>query len=140
MEAIRILGRRDRLQDLALIDMIRQRQLHQDAVNPLIVVQFIDQGQQLCFGCLGRQFVLVGKNPGFFTGLFLHRHINAAGRIVANQDNGQTRRDALAFQSFDICCYFLTDFGGNELAINDLVHVQNLLWNELRLYASGVCL
>ncbi len=47
MKAIHILIRIDRLNDLQRIDMLRQRQLHKDAVHILIGIEATDQRQQL---------------------------------------------------------------------------------------------
>ena len=48
MEAIDILTIVDRLNNLLLIDMLWQRQLHDEAINIVVLVQLIDTGQQFC--------------------------------------------------------------------------------------------
>ena len=47
MEAIDVLGRGDRLQNPAFVDMLRQGKLYQNAVDAAVFVQLVDKGQQL---------------------------------------------------------------------------------------------
>ena len=59
MEAIDILDRGDALDDRRLADQLRQRQLHEDPVDLLVVVQVIDERQQP--GLCGRLGQIVGE-------------------------------------------------------------------------------
>ena len=53
VEAVDVLGRVDRVDDALRVDLLRQRQLHQDAVDRGIGVEPRDQGEQL--GLAGRR-------------------------------------------------------------------------------------
>ena len=57
MEAVHVLVRVDALQDLLGVDLLGQRQLHQDAGDLGVGIEFIDQGQQRLFAGLGGQIM-----------------------------------------------------------------------------------
>jgi len=57
METVDILVRRDRFEDAAFVDLLRQRELNKDAVDAHIVVQRIDQLEQFGLGRLGGKFM-----------------------------------------------------------------------------------
>jgi hypothetical protein len=54
VEAVHVLFRGDGFEHLVAVDVLGQRQLHQDAVDLRVVVQFVDAGQQVGFGQVGR--------------------------------------------------------------------------------------
>ncbi len=87
MQAIDILLRPDRLNDRIRIQMLRQRQLHENAVDGRIVVQRGHQGSQLFLRRLRRQRVLDGLEAALLGHLALGVHIGVAGRIVADDDD-----------------------------------------------------
>ena len=58
MEAVDVLFRRNRLDNLASIDVTRKRQLHQNAVDRPVMVQNLDEIHQVSFADIRRQRVL----------------------------------------------------------------------------------
>ena len=68
--------------------------------------------------------MLIREDTGFFTRLLLHRHVHPAGRIFTDQDNSQARCYTLLFQCHYISGNLFTNFSGNRLTINDLIHVK----------------
>ena len=94
VKTVHILGRRDRLDDLLRVDVRRQRQLNQDAVNRRVIVQRLDARQQFGFQHVGRVALQHRMQAVVFASLDLVAHIHLAGRAVADQHHGQSRRDA----------------------------------------------
>ena len=84
----------DCLKHPLLVDLLRQRQLHQDAVDRRIAVEPVDQRQKFVGGGLGRRAMELADDAGLFAGLLLVPHIDLAGRIFADQNGGQARRHA----------------------------------------------
>ena len=71
------------------VDMRRQRQLHQDAVDGRIDVQGIDQRQHLLLRGRTGQVVRDAGDAGTLARPLLVAHIHRRGRIVADQDDCQ---------------------------------------------------
>ena len=110
VEAVDILQGRNRLDHEVGVDMGRQGQLHQDAVDRWILVQRCDPRQQFGLAEVSRVFLQHRFQPGVFAGLDLVAHIDLAGRTVANQQHGQTRLDAAGSQSDHPLSNFRPDF------------------------------
>ena len=55
VKAVRVLLRQDRVQNELAVDLLRQRQLHEDAVDLRVAVDLVDQGQELGLARRGRQ-------------------------------------------------------------------------------------
>ena len=62
VEAVDVLGRIDRVDHALRIDLLRQRQLHQDAVDRVVGVELRDQRQQLGLAGRRRQAVLEARD------------------------------------------------------------------------------
>ncbi len=89
VETVDILFRGDRLDDLVAVDVRRQRQLHQNAVDTRIAVQFVDARQQIGFRQIGRIAVERRAEAVVIARFDLIAHIDFAGRIVADQHDGE---------------------------------------------------
>ena len=120
MEAIDVLGRIDRLDDVAFVDVIGQRHLHQDAVDRVVGVHLLDQRQQLGLrGGVG-QVVADRDDAAFLAGEALVAHVDLRGRIVAHQDDGQARAaQSPGDQAVAGRAHFAAEFLRNGLAVDD---------------------
>ena len=78
--------------------MIRQWQLHQDAVNRIVIVKVIDQPQHVVLRRRLRQGVLHGVKTTSCGRSALVADVDLAGRIVANYDDGESWLDAMVIQ------------------------------------------
>ncbi len=95
VEAVDILLKVDALQHGVHIDLRRQRQLHEDAVNPRVRIERIDTAQQLVLGRRLWQFDQLGVDPHELAGGHLVANIYLGGRIGADEDDGQARPHAV---------------------------------------------
>ena len=120
MEAIDILGRIDGQQDFVFVDMLGQRELHEDAVDAGVFVEAVDQGQQFGLGCGGREAIVRGVHADLLAGLFLGGDIGGAGRIASDQDHRQTGRDAAGLEFGDLLFEFPADAFGDRFPVNHL--------------------
>ena len=95
MEAVDVLVGIDREQDMRRVDVLGQRQLHQDAVHGRIAVQPGDQLQQLGFGRALGQAMVEARHAELGRDAALAPHIDLAGGIVADQHRGEAGLHAL---------------------------------------------
>ncbi len=95
MQTIDVLFRQDRLDDRFGIQVFRQRQLNEDAVQRGVGVERLHQGSQLFLRRLLGQRVLDGGEATFLGHLALRGHVGVAGRIIADDHNGKTGLDAI---------------------------------------------
>ncbi|MCY1365305.1 hypothetical protein D9M69_521450 [compost metagenome] len=98
VEAVDVLGRRDRLDDLLRLNVRGQRKLHQDAVDGGVGIECIHARKQCCLGHGGGPTLQHRVHAGVFTGLDLVAHVNLRGLVVANQDHGQPGCDAFGLE------------------------------------------
>ena len=108
VEAVHVLFRQDLRQGGVLVQVLRQRQLHQDAVDSGIVIQGVDGGFQLFLGGFRRHIDGAGIHADFRAAVALVADIDFAGRIVADQDDGQAGSKALGFEGRDAGSDFST--------------------------------
>ena len=91
LEAIHVLGRIDPVDQRLLVDMWRQRRLHQDAVHGRIGIETVDQREQLVLGGGRRQVVVERAEADLVAGLALVAHVDRRGGIVPDQHHRQSR-------------------------------------------------
>jgi len=119
-EAVDILGCGDRLDDLVRIDVLRQRHLHQDAVDARVRVQRGDALQQRGFGEVGRVALQHRAHAGAFAVGDLVLHVDLAGRIVADQDHRQAGAMALGRQRCGAFRHSCAQGAGERVAVDQL--------------------
>jgi hypothetical protein len=121
VETVDVLVRTDALDHRLGIDVRRQRQLHQDAVDAVVGVEAVDQRQQFVLGRRGRQVVRHADHAGAFAGAFLVAHVDGRGGIVADQNHRQAGTAfALDFTLCDLVVNHCEDGVGHRLAVKDM--------------------
>ena len=90
MEAVHIFRGIDRFKNRRFVNLLWQRQLHQDSVNIVILIQSADDGKQVLSGGCCRQRNLLRLNSYFGASAYLVPHIDRRSIVVANQDGNQT--------------------------------------------------
>ena len=120
MEAVDVLGRRDGLDHLARVDLRRQRQLHENAVNGRVLVQPLDQLQQLDLGGRCRQLEEQRAHIGGGGLGGLAAHIDFARRIVAHEGDCEPGLDAMLLcHPLDGVGDVLAQLGRDGFAVDD---------------------
>ena len=94
METVGVLFHRDCLQNLAVVDLRRQRQLHQDAMDLRAAIEFGYLCQNRLLGRIRRKLVDFGLKSHFAASPDLVAHVNLRSRIVADENYGEAWRDA----------------------------------------------
>ena len=89
MEAVDVLRRLDRADHPRLVDVARQRQLHEDGVDPRVVVELGDLREQVVLGGLCRKTEVGGVDAGLDRGLVLEADVDLGRRIVADEDGDE---------------------------------------------------
>ena len=84
----------NRLDDLAVVDMVGHAQLDENAVNGVVGVEFADQLQELGFRRFGGQPVGDRLEAAFLGALALGTDVKLACRILADDDDGDARLHA----------------------------------------------
>ena len=93
-EAVHVLGGIDQRDELVLVEVVRQGQLQQDAVDALVVVEGADQPREL-LGCHVRPGLVMERLDAHLGRvLALHPHVDGRGRVVAHEDRGEARAPA----------------------------------------------
>ena len=116
MEAVYVLAVVDGLDDLLLIDMLGQRELHDEAIDIGILVQFVNTGQKLLFGDVVLKADEGALEATGLTGQHLILHIRFRATVVTYQHGCQmgllaaTGHDFLYLLSnlslYGCCCCF----------------------------------
>ena len=94
VEAVHVFVRVDAVGHRGLLDVRRQRQLHEDAIDLGVTVQTVDQFEQRLLGGRLRQIEVAGDDPGPLAVPPLGANVNAGRRIGADEHDGQPRTPA----------------------------------------------
>ena len=121
MQAVDVLFRPDRLDHRRLVEMRRQRQLHQDAMDRRIGVERLHDRQQVRLAGFRRQRLLHRMEAEFGRLLALAGDIDGARRIVADQHHRQAGHGAGRLsQPRGLALDGLGDFLGNGASVDAL--------------------
>ncbi len=113
------LSGRIRSSSIGRVQVLRQWQLQQDAVDCRIVVEAVDQVGQRFLSGFGRQVIGLGDEADLFTVFTLVRDINLRGRIAADQDHREAgRAQALLATLVDPLGDLLAQAGGDRFAVD----------------------
>lgn len=88
-EAVDILVGRDGIDDVLLVDMVGHRQLDDEAVDLVVVVEEVDSFEELRLGDRGGVAVDRRGEADLVAGFFLVGDIGLAGAVVAYEDGGE---------------------------------------------------
>jgi len=123
VEPVDVLAGVDRLDDHVGIDVLRQGQLHEDAVD---LGAGIEPGYDLPEALLRRlrgQPVLARQEAGLGGGLFLAAHVDLRGGVFAHEDHGQARRNPPFFFQFEsLRPHFRPHLPGDPVSVNHFGH------------------
>ena len=95
VESIHILSRRNGVNHFLFVNMFRQRQLHQNAINALILVEAGNFGKQVGFAHRLGQFDEFAIESTVLGGLNLATHIRTGSGVVAHNDDLEARTAAV---------------------------------------------
>ena len=119
VKAVDVLRRRYGLQHLGGVDVLGQRQLHQDAVDVGIVVQREHAVEQRLLAHGGGQLVELRAHAGFLGGAHLVAYIDARGRIVAGQQNCQAGANAALRKRGHLVFHRGADLRGERFSVEN---------------------
>ena len=118
-QAIDVLVGIDPFDHVLLVQMPRQRQLDQDAIDQRIGVELVDQRDQIGLRRIRRQLVFKAGHAAFDGLLGLAGDIDLAGRILAHQHHGQPGlAPGLAFETGGLRGDAAAQGSGKGLAID----------------------
>ena len=100
--------------------MFGHGQLHEDAVDLRVAVQFGDLRQQHGFRCVGCHDDVLGMQAQFGAGLHLVGNVHLGGGIFADDDDRQSRRDAARLQRIGALLPLGTYLLGDGFAVDNL--------------------
>ena len=87
MEAIDVLARIDPIQDAPIVDLARERQLDQDAMDRRVGIQSVDRLEESRLRDVGREPVDRAVHAGGLAGVPLVANVDPAGGVVAHEDD-----------------------------------------------------
>ena len=115
MEAVDVLVRRDGVRHLRLVDVPRQRKLHEDPVDLVVRVQLVDEGEHVGLRGVGRQPDVAGVDPRLGRCLVLPRDVDVRGRVVADEH----RREPDVAELRDLARDVRADPLGERLSVHE---------------------
>ena len=118
-ETVHVLFRRDGGDDGGFINVGRQRQLHQDAVNGVVRRQGVDPGQQFLLGGGSVQPDDPALDAAFGAIVGLAPHIDLAGGVLPHQQHRQAGGNSLFLQLLHLGSGFGLDGGRQFLSVDD---------------------
>ena len=133
MEAIDVLPIVDGLSDAPFVDVLRERQLHDKSVNVLVLVQFVNAGQQF----LLRHVIFIADECRLETTRFAGQHfvfyIGFASSVVSDEDGSQVGLfESGLDKRFHLFSNLLFDFGRSGLSVYDC-HDSWYLYNGIKI-------
>jgi hypothetical protein len=82
--------------------MFGQGELDEDAVDFRVFVHFIDEGEQILLGSLGREAIIIGINADFGAGLFLCGNVRDTCGVCADENDTKAGGYAFGLEFFDL--------------------------------------
>ncbi|MPM92222.1 hypothetical protein SDC9_139357 [bioreactor metagenome] len=137
MEAVDILLGGDGFEHFLFVEMLRQRQLDQDAVNGRIGIQFGDLVEHHLLVDIAVIDDLFGMHADGQAAIDLVLHINLGGRVFADQNNHQTGLVPLGRQRLNAGLEALAQFVCQRLAVDNLCRHRRIQQKE---NGKGNCL
>src|ERR1700687_3320634 len=123
VQAVNVLRRIDRFNDDVGVDVPRQRQLYENAVDVTALIQRLDQTAHVRLGRRRRQLVGRRHDAKLRARLALAAHVTRRPWIVADEDGRQARRVAeLALKRRDLLEHLRAYRSGDALPVDDLAH------------------
>ena len=123
MEGIDILVGADGINYNALVNVLGQRKLHQNAVNALVGVERIYKLQKILLRCLLGQVAAHAVDAALNAVTLLVAHIYLRGGVCAHQHGGKLRPSRkLGSLGRHLGAYF----SGKRLAVNYYCHIDHL--------------
>ena len=89
MESIDVFLGRDGFGDALFVDVLRQRQLHDESVNVVVAVEFFDAGEEFLFRHRLVEADERRLEPAFLAGQHFILHVCFRASVVAHEDGGQ---------------------------------------------------
>jgi hypothetical protein len=120
-EAVHVFFQADERQDALLVQVRGQGQLHQDAVDQFVGVEFFDDFFQVSLADVGGQGVVVGDHAEFMAGLLFGGDIGGRIDPVADQHGRQSGAGFASRHPFgNFGGHIITHLLGNQFSINQL--------------------
>ncbi len=127
-EAIHILRRGNGGDDRIRIQVLGQRELHQNAMHGGVIVEILNNGEQFRLGSLAGELVLEGGHAGLNRGSGLVADVDFGRRIVPDQNHGKARgerqrRNLRRDGGEKVCreCLTVDDLGQKSISLNFLL-------------------
>ncbi len=119
MKSVHVLSRIDRIDHCTLVDVLRRRRLHEDAVDRRVRVQRPDDGEQFVLRRRRRHVAFYRMHPEVQRRLFLALHVSMRSRIIAHHDHCETGCNSARLQFRDRSACLFVDSLGDCFSINE---------------------
>jgi hypothetical protein len=119
VQAVGVLGRVDPAEDLVLVHVLGQRELHDVAGAPVVGVEVVDRGLDAALLGVGRQLHPDGPDAHLGAVLVLAVDVPPAAWVVADEHRRQPRDDAALGEHADPLGELALDRGRCGLAVQD---------------------
>jgi hypothetical protein len=117
VQAVRVLGGVDPQQRPSVVEVARERVLHDERVDRRIRVELVDDGVHLVLGGRAREASVDRGHADLGAVAVLHAHVLGAGSVVADQDRAETRGDAALGERGDAGGHVGLELRGEAVAV-----------------------
>ena len=115
MDPVDVLLRRDRLDDPVLVEVARQRQLDEEAVDRVVGVERRDRREDVLLGRVRRELDVARLHARGGRGLLLQVDVDVRSGVVADEDGREPDVAEIGDRSGD----FLAHFRAESLAVEE---------------------
>lgn len=116
---VHVFVRIDGADHLALVQVARQGELHEDAVDRRVLVQALHGAQQLLLRGLLRQAQNRAVHAELFARALLVAHVDGRGGVLPHEHDRKAGRDPLALERLHARGEPLAHAQGNALSLDD---------------------
>ena len=122
VECVNVLVGANSVYNGIFVYLLGKRELDQNAVYSVVIVELFNQRQKLCLRGLFGKSILKGLKAHLCARLFLVVHIYSGSRVITYDNNCQSNGNALCFKLLGLSLYSCLYLCGNCLAVNEICH------------------
>ena len=103
MERVHILNRVDTVDNLLVVEVLRERKLTKDTVDFFILVKPVHKRVELLLRCFGRESIFYAVKAALLTGALLVPYIYLRSGVVADNNYRKPGSYSLSLECFTFC-------------------------------------
>jgi len=119
MKAVDVLGGVDCFEDFLCVHLRWQRELDEDAIDVVAMIQALDDGEEFRRGNAGGRSEMDTGEAQLFTRCDFAFYVDSRGGIFAYEDRGESRANSCGGERGDLVREFGVDFFADRVTVED---------------------